>query len=175
MPIFISHTTKDHELARDVCLYLKQTHKISCYIDDMDKELKKNRGKSSLTPLLVNRLRDCDTLLAIVTENTKGSWWVPFEIGTAREMPRVISSFTSLPDDSSFGWREETLPEYLLEWPRLRTWQDVDVFAEEYKKRIQLLQEGNLKAMNLSQRLASKNNVRNFESIVMKSLGQRSY
>ena len=101
MPIFISHTTRDDELAKKVFWRLNRIHDITCYIDDMDKELGNNRGKSSLTPLLVDRLRKCDTLLAVVTENTKGSWWVPFEIGTAREMPRVISSFTTLPDRSS--------------------------------------------------------------------------
>lgn len=64
----------------------------------------------------------CDTLLAIVTNNTKESWWVPFEIGTAREMPRVIVSCTSLPDRASY--QRDALPEYLLEWPRLRTEND---------------------------------------------------
>jgi len=74
MPIFISHTTRDDELAKKVFLRLNRIHDITCYIDDMDKELGNNRGKSSLTPLLVDRLRKCDTLLAVVTENTKGSW-----------------------------------------------------------------------------------------------------
>ncbi len=92
MPIFISHTTRDDELAKKVFWRFNRIHNITCYIDDMDKELGNNRGKSSLTPLLVDRLRKCDTLLAVVTEHTKGSWWVPFEIGTAREMPRVRAS-----------------------------------------------------------------------------------
>jgi hypothetical protein len=112
-------------------------------------------------------------LLAVVTENTKGSWWVPFEIGTAREMPRVISSFTPLPDRSSYSW-QETLPEYLLEWPRLRSDSDIDVFAREYKRQ-SLLLEKSIGLENFSQRSASVNNARNFESTVMKSLGQRSY
>lgn len=173
MPIFISHTTRDDELAKKVFWRLNRIHDITCYIDDMDKELGNNRGKSILTPLLVDRLRKCDTLLAVVTENTKGSWWVPFEIGTAREMPRVISSFTPLPDRSSYSW-QETLPEYLLEWPRLRSDSDIDVFAREYKRQ-SLLLEKSIGLENFSQRSASVNNARSFESTVMKSLGQRSY
>jgi hypothetical protein len=173
MPIFISHTTRDDELAKKVFWRLNRIHDITCYIDDMDRELGNNRGKSSLTPLLVDRLRKCDTLLAVVTENTKGSWWVPFEIGTAREMPRVISSFTTLPDRSAYRW-QETLPEYLLEWPRLRADSDIEVFAREYKRQ-SLLLEKSIGLENFSQRSASVNNARSFESTVMKSLGQRSY
>jgi len=161
MPIFISHTTRDDELAKKVFWRLNRIHDITCYIDDMDKAL------------LVDRLRKCDTLLAVVTENTKGSWWVPFEIGTAREMPRVISSFTPLPDRSAYTW-QETLPEYLLEWPRLRSDSDIDVFAREYKRQ-SLLLEKSIGLENFSQRSASVNNARNFESTVMKSLSQRSY
>lgn len=169
MPIFISHTTRDDTLARKVYQRLNHIHNITCYIDDMDNELAKNRGTASLAPLLVERLRKCDTLLAVVTENTKGSWWVPFEIGTAREMPRVISSVTSLPDRSNYS-SQESMPEYLLEWPRLRTENDIDVFAREYKKQSLLLENSVRKHSAGSSPAYS---VRNFETTVMKSLGQR--
>ena len=166
MSIFISHTTSDDLIAKKIFLRLTKIYHIKCYIDDIDKELENKRGKSSLTPLLVNRLRKCDTLLAVVTENTKGSWWVPFEIGTAREMPRVISSFTNLPDYPTYS-KKQGLPEYFLEWPRLRTDEDLDIFANEYQRKFLLLQEGS--------ESISFNNVRNFESNLMKSLDQRRY
>lgn len=173
MPIFISHTTADDDLANKVYKRLRNVHYITCYIDDMDKELEKNRGKASLTPLLVERLRKCDTLLAVVTEHTKMSWWVPFEIGTAREMPRAITSFTSLIDRST-AKGPEVLPEYLLEWPRLRTENDIDIFAQHYKKQSALL-ERSIEIGSYSQRVASMNDVRTFESTVMNSLGQSRY
>ncbi|MCX7553719.1 toll/interleukin-1 receptor domain-containing protein [Marinicella sp. S1101] len=171
MPIFISHTTKDDLLARKVYSRLKIVHSIDCYIDDMDKELENNRGKSSLTPILVDRLRKCDTLLVVVTENTKESWWVPFEIGTAREMPRVISSFTPLLDHSSYSW-EKKIPEYLLEWPRLRSDSDIDTFAYEYKQKQILLEYG---AMKMDGIRANASDVRQFESSLMKTLNQRNF
>jgi hypothetical protein len=173
MPIFISHTTKDDALAQDVVFRLKYIHGITCYIDDIDKELANNRGKSSLTPLLVDRLRKCDTLLAVVTENTKRSWWVPFEIGTAREMPRVITSFTHLPEPSQYS-SQESLPEYLLEWPRLRTNREIDIFAGEYKRKSTLL-EKSASMENFSQKSPSVDAARNFEATIMRSLGQRKY
>lgn len=175
MPIFISHTTKDDYLAQKVYRRLTNMHNIKCYIDDMDKELERLRGHSSLTPLLVERLRRCDTLLAVVTENTKDSWWVPFEIGTAREMPRAISCFTPLPDrKNTYNYMyntKTTLPEYLLEWPRLRTDHDIDTFAMIYKRQASLLR-GNMSMENYSYQ---EKNSRSFESIVMKSLGQRTF
>lgn len=170
MPIFISHTTKDNALAQKVFNRLKYNHDIDCYIDDMDKELAKKRGNSELTPFLVGRLRRCDTLLAVVTNNTKGSWWVPFEIGTAREMPRVISSYTSLPDRSTY--QEQALPEYLLEWPRLRTDSDIDVFAREYKRNSVLMKS---ESVVIANRGAGVQVVRKFESSIMTSLGQKRF
>lgn len=166
MPIFISHTTKDNALAQQVHRRLTSIHGISCYIDDVDVELAKQRGKSGLTPLLVDRLRRCDTLLAVVTANTKESWWVPFEIGTAREMPRAIASVTSLPETPS------SLPEYLLEWPRLRDNVDFDTFAREYKRRNILLESGQIKINNS---VAGPQTVRKFESDLMTALAQRSF
>jgi hypothetical protein len=171
MPIFISHTTKDDVLARKVYSRLVNIHGIICYIDDMDKELAKKRGSSQLTPVLVERLSRCDTLLAVVTSNTKGSWWVPFEIGTARQLPRIISSYTSLPERPVYTG-QEALPEYLLEWPRLRTDNDIDVFAREYKHKTPIMESGRVKIAGALEGLRS---VENFESSIMKSLGQRNY
>lgn len=173
MPIFISHTTRDDSLAQKVFLRLKHIHSIDCYIDDMDKELSKKRGNSQLTPLLVDRLRRCDTLLAVVSSNTKNSWWVPFEIGTAREMPRVITSYTSLRDQPLYDG-QDALPEYLLEWPRLRSDNDIDIFAREYKLK-SFLVESSTGRVKTAGTYAGIQDVRNFESSIMRSLGQRAY
>lgn len=171
MPIFISHTTQDDTLAQKVYFRLKHIHSIDCYIDNMDRELANKRGSSQLTPILVDRLRRCDTLLAVVTSNTKESWWVPFEIGTAREMPRIISSYTPLPDRPAYQG-QAALPEYLLEWPRLRTENDIDVFAREYRKKSLLMESGRVKIAGVH---AGPQDVRNFETNIMKSLNQRSF
>lgn len=69
----------------------------------------------------------CTHLLALVTDNTKGSWWVPFEVGVARRAPRAISTFTNL---------LRGLPEYLTEWPVLRGETAIDKFAAAYKAQI---------------------------------------
>lgn len=133
MPVFISHRTADNEIAQRVAQRLKYQHNITVYIDDIDQELRRIRGTAAITGLLVQRVNACTNLLAIVTQNTEGSWWVPFEIGVARQSPRAITSMTNLPDTS--------LPEYLLEWPRLRGDSAIDTFARLYKEQLQVLKE----------------------------------
>ncbi len=133
MPVFISHRTADDALAQRVAYRLQRVHDIRCYIDDIDAELGVARGTSRVTELIVKRLNSCSNLLAIVTSNTAGSWWVPFEVGVARQAPRVITSYTDQAD--------YRLPEYLLEWPRLRGTDAIDEFAKLYKSQRSTLQE----------------------------------
>lgn len=133
MPVFISHRTADDWLARQAADRLKHQHGIDCYIDDIDQELKRARGTPEITALIVQRLNQCTNLLAIVTANTEGSWWVPFEVGVARQAPRVITTFTNQSDYS--------LPEYLCEWPRLRGDTAIDEFAAMYRAQSRVLRE----------------------------------
>lgn len=125
MPVFISHRTADDTLARGIYYRLQQVHGIKCYIDDVDRAARAADEKA-ITSLIVSRLVACTNLLAIMTENTRGSWWVPFEIGVARQAPRMITTFTNL--------QRPGLPEYLTEWPVLRGDQAVDTFARHYKQ-----------------------------------------
>lgn len=163
MPVFISHRTADDGIAQKVAYRLKYHHNITCYIDDIDAELGRARGTAAVTDLIVNRLTSCTNLLAIVTQNTQGSWWVPFEVGVARQAPRVITAFTNQADSQ--------LPEYLLEWPRLRGDQAVDTFASYYKRQRRALSEDVLeKRATASQQLRT---VDDFHRQLKAALGQR--
>ena len=124
MPVFISHRTIDDSIAKKIYDRLSgYPHYIQCYLDDFDDEAK---NTSQITKVILDRIESCTHLVAVVTANTKGSWWVPFEIGVARRAPRVISSFTSL-----YSWE---LPDYLKEWPILKGQDAIDVFARFYKE-----------------------------------------
>lgn len=137
MPVFISHRTADDYIARRVYLRLKFHHNIECYIDDIDGQLRQASGTAAVTGLIIRRVNECTNLLAIVTENTKGSWWVPFEVGVARQAPRIITTYTNQSDGD--------MPEYLLEWPRLRGENAIDLYAEYYKRQRVLLESRVLK------------------------------
>ncbi len=121
MPVFISHRTQDDDKAKTIAWYLKQRD-VPCYLDDFDPRLKSTRH---ITALLVDAIRRCTHLMALITNATRDSWWVPFEVGVAREAPRRITSY-----DSS----TETLPEYLAEWPVLTTQQHLEKFATAYHR-----------------------------------------
>src|SRR6266496_4808742 len=96
MPVFISHRTADNVLALTVRNRLVDQHRIQCYLDDLDLEAGYANQTNRVTALVVRRLNECTNLLALVTQNTQGSWWVPFEVGIARQAPRVITSYTNL-------------------------------------------------------------------------------
>jgi hypothetical protein len=125
MPVFLSHRTADDSLAQTVAHRLIFTHQIECYLDDVDKQANKPGAKDGITSLIVRRVNECTNLLALVTPNTQGSWWVPFEVGVARQAPRAISTYTSVAANQ--------LPEYLTEWPVLRGENGIDKFAYYYK------------------------------------------
>ncbi len=122
MPVFISHRTADDGTAQSIGNYLYTNFNIRCYLDHFDPEA---RTTKDITNLIVNRIRDCTHLMAVITNSTVGSWWVPFEIGVARQSNRRITSF----DASSLQ-----LPEFLQEWPVMETDDDLDLFAEAYHR-----------------------------------------
>jgi len=163
MPVFISHRTADNEIAQRVARRLKYQHNITVYIDDIDQELGRAQGTPAITGLLVRRINDCTNLLAVVTQNTEGSWWVPFEIGVARQSPRVITTMTNVVDAS--------LPEYLLEWPRLRGDAAVDTFAQLYKAQSRVLTEQVLQKRASASMQVSY--VDQFQAGLKRALGQR--
>jgi hypothetical protein len=134
MPVFLSHSTPDDSLARSVYDRLTTIHGIKCYIDDLDKQAGVARGTPAITTLILSRLESCTHLLAVVTQNTARSWWVPFEVGVARRAPRVISTYTNT--------GMQSLPEFLKEWPVLTGANAVDEFAKLYKsQQVFLLRE----------------------------------
>jgi len=162
MPVFISHRTADDLLAGQVASRLQNVHGITCYVDDIDAELGASRRTARVTELIVKRLTACSNLLAIVTENTQGSWWVPFEVGVARQAPRIITSYTNQYDSA--------LPEYLLEWPRLRGNDAVDEFARLYKSQRSTLRESVVEKRAYA--AAAMNTVDQFHRTLKARLGQ---
>ena len=77
MRIFISHKSEDVGLAR---LYAEDLSELDFdyYLDEYDIHIK---NSSDRVRLINNEIKKSTDLLVIVTENTKKSWWVPFEIG----------------------------------------------------------------------------------------------
>ncbi len=120
MPVFISYRHTDRAQAMAINIRLTQAN-IKTYLDVLDAE---SQSTDDITSVITRNIIDCTHLLAVVSEQTAKSWWVPFEIGEATISNRRICSFKT-------GVSE--LPEYLDKWPKMTKSADVELFIEAYK------------------------------------------
>lgn len=125
MPVFISHKNKDSDAALKIGSYLK-SEGIETYIDVFDPATKTTED---ITSLILDRLSLCTHLIAVVSENTKESWWVPFEIGAASEAARRICSYKK-------PYTYEELPQYLTKWPIMTSPEHMKLFVRNYRSDI---------------------------------------
>jgi hypothetical protein len=123
MPVFLSYQRRDEGKARSICATLTDTHGIRTYIDVLDPALS---SASNVTNTILRRLADCTHLLALISESTNISWWVPFEIGAATKTDARITSYNCT------GQTRPYLPDYLKIWPVLQSDRDLAQFAKLY-------------------------------------------
>ncbi|NKJ71811.1 TIR domain-containing protein [Rhizobium leguminosarum bv. viciae] len=107
--VFISHQQYDSGLAAILASRLRQAHGIDCYLDVIDQDTRKGED---LADHLRAEIGKCTQLLAVVSEKTKTSSWVPWEIGVATEKNFPLATYTG---DNALP------PEFLRKWPYLRT------------------------------------------------------
>lgn len=132
MKVFISHKQEDKLIASEIAKELKRRD-IDYYLDTEDTN-SYNKGNKELTEYLKSSMRSCTDLLVVMSQATKSSMWVPFEIGMAanQELPTV-----------TFLHYQTELPEFLTFWPRLRYMSDISKYVEKANSRINRLQERN--------------------------------
>jgi len=119
--VFISHKSSDSKLATSVALRVKNNG-LDTYLDTIDDALLKDGP--DLAEILLARMGDCQQLIAVVSSETKGSWWVPWEIGVGSEKGFRMASFSMVYVD---------LPSYLKKWPELHSDVDVDLYCQYSK------------------------------------------
>ena len=107
--IFLSHHNADTHMAQFIGRYLSRFNVI-CYVDTMDPNV--DGDSPELEQYLRGVIGASRALMAIVSQTTQASWWVPLEIGVALEQNKHISTYNlDIP-----GWE---LPSYLWQWPIL--------------------------------------------------------
>lgn len=158
MPVFISHRKADSRTALEV-KDLLELSQIQCYIDELDEELKKSHD---ITGVIMKRIVQCTHLLAVVSKNTEGSWWVPFEIGVASKADRRISTYKTV--------RDVKLPEYLHIWPIMHSLSQLPHFISLYRGDKQVLIEK--KALQYEIRKATIHTAEQFHYGLKKAIGQ---
>lgn len=91
--VFISYSRKDKEKARDIVRALEVSN-VDYYFDEKDEELQladEEGDHLKVVQCIKDGLEVCTHLLGIITENTKDSWWVPYEIGRGTGRDRACA------------------------------------------------------------------------------------
>lgn len=120
--VFLSHQNADSALATRIARRLRDVHGIESYLDVIDPYIG-GHGQDLALHIQVE-MDKCTQLLAIVSDTTRYSQWVPWEIGVATEKDYPLATFstgTALP------------PEFLRKWPYLQTESDLDAYARRSK------------------------------------------
>ncbi|MVV51223.1 toll/interleukin-1 receptor domain-containing protein [Pseudomonas sp. PB120] len=121
MPVFISYRHTDRVQAMHVNNRLVRAN-IKTYFDVLDTE---SQHTDDITAVITRNITECTHLLAVVSQETAKSWWVPFEIGEATISNRRICSFKIGPSE---------LPLYLDKWPKLSGEADINFFIDAYRE-----------------------------------------
>lgn len=159
MHIFISHKREDSAAALNVAETLKQNGH-TYYLDVVDNYI--HKGGDDLAAHIRAELGKCDCLLAVVSSSTKGSSWVPWEIGVATEKDYPLGTYLI----------DTTAPlEFMMKWPVLKSRDHLVSFAKALSsiptrtRNLELMQK-------MASRDAKRGAVREFHEAVKKSTGQ---
>lgn len=145
MPVFISYRHTDRVQAMAINARLKQAN-IKTYLDVLDAE---SQTTDDITGVITRNITDCTHLLAVVSEKTAQSWWVPFEIGEATISNRRICSYQAGPS---------ALPLYLDKWPKLSGDTDINFFIDAYREEVLTKRSIGLESISESVRGTYKGN-----------------
>lgn len=106
--IFISHRQADSKSAEAIAQYILLNTDNNVYIDTMDYDLNnpgKQKDPKDVVTAIDSALAFSTHLLGVISDNTRGSWWVPYEFGGTR-LQNKPTAFTLLSG-------VEELPEYM--------------------------------------------------------------
>jgi hypothetical protein len=117
MKVFVAHKDEDSVLATRVAARLRQCGS-DAYLDKFDPTASSHGDE--LGDHLRQILGLCSHLMTVVTQKTKESWWLPWEIGISTEKELPISTFAGESCD---------LPSYLRKWPYLQRLEEIDVYV----------------------------------------------
>ena len=123
--VFISHKECDTNIAEQIAEELKQ-REVEAYLDTLDRAIDCNKGSEKLTNYLKLKISECSDILVVMSDQTRKSWWVPFEIGIAADQDKPIVTYLQ---------NNVVLPEYLDYWPRLRFLKDIKSYTVQIHAR----------------------------------------
>ena len=121
--IFISHKQEDLRKAIEIGREVTAQAQVPCYVDQLDPNV--GSDSADLVTYIQEVIHQCRSLLAVVSNNTQASWWVPLEIGVALETQKFVGSYNTDHTD---------LPSYLWSWPTMTTNQEAAEWARAVRR-----------------------------------------
>lgn len=129
MKVFISHKNVDSLQALMLKTAFEQNG-VPSYLDVLDTSI--SGGGKELTDHIRENLNTCTDIIVVMSEATKESWWVPFEIGMSAQVNMPTASYLK---------SDVTLPSYLSYWPRLKTTSDVNKYVAVRRRTMQRMND----------------------------------
>ncbi|WP_352886378.1 toll/interleukin-1 receptor domain-containing protein [Mesorhizobium sp. M1305] len=120
--VFLSHQSADTLIVRQIAARLERVHGIDSYLALIDPYI--NGRSEDLEAHIRQEMGSCILLLAVISDSTGRSQWVPWEIGGATEK---VPRWPSTPDRRRHA-------EFLRKLPYLRSKGDLDQYATASKK-----------------------------------------
>ena len=93
--IFLSHISIDRSLAIAIGNYITKHGDIDIYLDWSDEELQRavNRDDpTAITKFIEQGVLNSTHIMCLVSAATVGSWWVPYELGFAKNAGKHLST-----------------------------------------------------------------------------------
>ena len=121
--VFISHISEHEQWARRVASIIHRCG-LRPWLDVID------MADQPDSPQTADRIEAAISrsysLITVMTNDTRISWWVPFEIGLAYNMKKPLASYCR---DVGIV----TLPSFLKRWPRIRDDGDLEAWCREIR------------------------------------------
>jgi hypothetical protein len=130
--IFLSHISEDKVAVKTVGEYIKNKG-INIYLDAEDAELQQavhDSDDTKITAFIEGGISRSSDVIVFISEMTKGSWWVPFELGYGKKACKVLACLKLK--------EVEHLPSFLSIVRRLRNTEDLDNYLLEVRQRVPL-------------------------------------
>jgi hypothetical protein len=93
--IFLSHISVDKSSAIAIGNYITKQGDIDIYLDLNDEELQravKGDDPTGITKFIEQGLSNSTHIMCLVSAATVGSWWVPYELGFAKNAGKYLST-----------------------------------------------------------------------------------
>lgn len=134
--IFLSHKSEDKDRVTKIANYIKQCG-VNVYLDIEDHELQqafKDGNHHKITQYIDLGISYSSHVMTLVSDKTKDSWWVPYEVGIGKSRNKELSTLKLK--------EVRDLPSFLQITKQLKTIGDLNNYLQKVNKDIRFSSSG---------------------------------